>query len=452
MITTGDTRMSVMPQVAFPAPVQISPPLAAFNSGVNTAANLAQLAEEQKMQPLREKMAQLQEQQLQKQVNAPIWDLKSQTTELQPRDTPPTDQGAPVDGAAYDALIKGGLTDAQAVGALIWQGPNVSGESMPGAHKALTDAGFDEDRINALLNPPEPPPTPEVKQDLYTVSTYADRNNPGRTRTERALHKTAEQVAAEAALTTQRGREKDQWVTKDVTDPADPSKVITLSTNLTTGESKILGGAAKTTSQIALSQVKAEAAQQAMKYAAQTQQARAIWASVIGHVPDQHELTQMELEARTIGANVPMLALIDRSSSSFYIKSYMKALSSQNPDVRASAQDALPEDPAIRKSILAEIDQISKAAPALGAQLNTANGITVPGMTPGAPAVVPAITNPPTIGASAVTQPRTNFPAPVSVAPAKNFATLQAAQAAYAAGALQVGDKVTVGGQPGTWQ
>ena len=450
MITTGDTRMSVMPQVAFPAPVQIPDPLAGLNSGLDTAGKYAQLAENEQMNPLRQQLAQLNVQEAQKRLDQPIWDLKSQTTELQPRDVPPVDQGATIDDAAYQALIKGGLSKEEAEGALTWQGPNVSGESVTGAHEILANEGFDEDTINKLLNPSPPPAAPEIPQDLYSVSTYEDRNHPGRTRTERALHQTAEQMRDIAAQATQRGREKDQWVTKDVTDAS--GNVITLSTNLTTGESKVLGGAAKTTSQIDLNQAKTEASKQATQYAAQTQQAKAVWANVIGHVPDQHELTQMELEARTIGANVPMLALINRSSSAFYIKSYMKALSSQNPDVRSSAQDALPDDPVVRKSILAEIDQISKAAPALGAQLDTANGIKVPGMTPGTSADVPAITNLPAIGAGAVTQPTTNIPAPVSVAPAKNFATLQAAQAAYAAGTLRVGDKVTVGGQPGTWQ
>ena len=450
MITTGDTRMSVMPQVAFPAPVQIPDPLAGLNSGLDTAGKYAQLAENEQMNPLRQQLAQLNVQEAQKRLDQPIWDLKSQTTELQPRDVPPVDQGATIDDAAYQALIKGGLSKEEAEGALTWQGPNVSGESVTGAHEILANEGFDEDTINKLLNPSQPP-AQEIPQDLYSVSTYEDRNHPGRTRTERALHQTAEQMRDIAAQATQRGREKDQWVTKDVTDAS--GNVITLSTNLTTGESKVLGGAAKTTSQIDLNQAKAEASKQATQYAAQTQQAKAVWANVIGHVPDQHELTQMELEARTIGANVPMLALINRSSSAFYIKSYMKALSSQNPDVRSSAQDALPDDPVVRKSILAEIDQISKAAPALGAQLDTANGIKVPGVTPGAPTAVSIPSNPAVAGQSRVTvRPGVNMPAPVSVAPAKNFATLQAAQAAYAAGTLQVGDKVTVGGQPGTWQ
>ena len=58
-ITTGDTRMSVMPQVAFPAPVQIPDPLAGLNSGLDTAGKYAQLAENEQMNPLRQQLAQL---------------------------------------------------------------------------------------------------------------------------------------------------------------------------------------------------------------------------------------------------------------------------------------------------------------------------------------------------------------------------------------------------------
>ena len=461
MITTGDTRMSVMPQVAFPAPVQIPDPLAGLNSGLDTAGKYAQLAENEQMNPLRQQLAQLNVQEAQKRVqeaqkrlDQPIWDLKSQTTELQPRDVPPVDQGATIDDAAYQALIKGGLSKEEAEGALTWQGPNVSGESVTGAHEILANEGFDEDTINKLLNPSQPP-AQEIPQDLYSVSTYEDRNHPGRTRTERALHQTAEQMRDIAAQSMQRSAVKGHFkqVTIMQTDANGNKIPVVMNLNEDTNELTPLGTNAAVASTIDLNAFKGQQISENMRYAAQTQQARAVWANVIGRVPDQHELAQMELEARTIGANVPMLALINRSSSAFYIKSYMKALSSQNPDVRSSAQDALPDDPVVRKSILAEIDQISKAAPALGAQLDTANGIKVPGVTPGAPTAVSIPSNPAVAGQSRVTvRPGVNMPAPVSVAPAKNFATLQAAQAAYAAGTLQVGDKVTVGGQPGTWQ
>lgn len=455
MITTGDTRMSVMPQVAFPAPVQLPEPLAAFNSGVDTVSHMAQIAQDEQMNPLRQQLAQLNVQEAQKRLDQPIWDLKSQTTELQPRDVPPVDQGATIDDAAYQALIKGGLSKEEAEGALTWQGPNASGEDVTGAHEILANEGFDEDTINKLLNPPQPPAAPEIPQDLYSVSTYEDRNHPGRTRTARALHQTAEQMKDIAAQAMQRSAVKGHFkqVTIMQTDANGNKIPVVMNLNEDTNELTPLGTNAAVASTIDLNALKGQQISENMRYAAQTQQARAVWANVIGRVPDQHELAQMELEARTIGANVPMLALINRSSSAFYIKSYMKALSSQNPDVRASAQDALPDDPVVRKSILAEIDQISKAAPALGAQLDTANGIKVPGMAPGAPTAVSIPSNPAIAGQAGVTvMPRVDMPAPVTAAPAKNFATLQAAQAAYAAGTLQVGDKVTVGGQPGTWQ
>ena len=396
MITTGDTRMSVMPQVAFPAPVQLPEPLAAFNSGVDTVSHMAQIAQDEQMNPLRQQLAQLNVQEAQKRLDQPIWDLKSQTTELQPRDVPPVDQGATIDDAAYQALIKGGLSKEEAEGALTWQGPNVSGESVTGAHEILANEGFDEDTINKLLNPPQPPAAPEIPQDLYSVSTYEDRNHPGRTRTERALHQTAEQMKDIAAQAMQRSAVKGHFkqVTIMQTDANGNKIPVVMNLNEDTNELTPLGTNAAVASTIDLNALKGQQISENMRYAAQTQQARAVWANVIGRVPDQHELAQMELEARTIGANVPMLALINRSSSAFYIKSYMKALSSQNPDVRSSAQDALPDDPVVRKSILAEIDQISKAAPALGAQLDTANGIKVPGVTPGAPTAVSIPSNP----------------------------------------------------------
>ena len=67
---------------------------------------------------------------------------------------------------------------------------------------------------------------------------------------------------------------------------------------------------------------------------------------------------------------------------------------------------------------MAEIDQISKAAPALGAQLDTANGIKVPGVTPGTPAAVSIPSNPAIAGqAGGTIMPRVDMLAPVTTAP-----------------------------------
>jgi hypothetical protein len=415
MITTGDTRMSVMPQLAFPAPVQLPEPLAGLNAGLDTAGKYAQLAENEQMNPIRQQLAQLQVRQAQKQLDQPVWDLKSQTTELQPRDVPPVDQGATIDDAAYQALIKGGLSKEEAEGALTWQGPNASGEDVTGAHEILANEGFDEDTINKLLNPPQPPAAPEIPQDLYSVSTYEDRNNPGRTRTERALHQTAEQMRDIAAQAIQRGHEKEQWVTKDVTDPSDPNRVITLSTNLTTGESKVIGGAAKTASQIDLNQAKTEASKQATQYAAQTQQAKAVWANVLGHVPSQKELDQMNLDARLHGCSVPMIAMIRKSQYGPYIMSYLGAINGLRPELRDNPTGAWPQDPAAQKAIMAEYIRISKEAPVVEETLDAANGIKVPGMAPGAPAAVSIPSNPAIAGQAGVTvMPRVDMPAPAT--------------------------------------
>ena len=402
MITTGDTRMSVMPQVAFPAPVQISPPLAAFNSGVNTAANLAQLAEEQKMQPLREQLAQLQVSEAQKNLLKPV---------LQPtfQERVPTDRQPPpvFDETEYNKDYGAAYNDAydEALGT----GSNADVADRYAHQKAASIVHAD---TYWAVQP--------VVQDWSVKKHFTDLGT-GKEVVQTEVGKTADEIAAEAGLAAQRfgSATRGQWAPRTITNP-DTGEATAIEYNVATGETRTLGVDSRVQATVDINAARIKKITQDYEIAAQNQQGQAIYAQM--GLADKGVRQQYAVAAAKAGISLSAFVLGSQRPNAADIYGYLKARASGIPLNAIMAANGIAYSPQVVKDAEEVQAQAAQYEKGLAEARTAVNTPTQPAdasfFQPGAPVAVTPMANPAVAGQSRVTVlPKVDFPTSATSTP-----------------------------------
>ena len=404
MITTGDTRMSVMPQLAFPAPVQLPEPLAGLNAGLDTADKYAQLAQNEQMNPLRQQLAQLSVQEAQKNLLKPV---------LQPtyQERIPTDRQPPAvfDQAGYDKDYGDAYNDAYDEAVDTGSNPEVADHY---AHQ----------KAASIVNADTYWAAQPVVQDWSVKKHFTDLGT-GKEVVQTEVGKTAEEIAAEAALGNERNARFTQGhftrVTIMQTD-ADGNKVpVLMNLNVDTNELTPLG----TNASLAITQGTADARIRKMaqdyEIAAQTQQGQAIYAQM--GLADKAVRQQYAVAAAHAGISLSAFVLGSQRPNAADIYGYLKARASGIPVNAIMAANGIAYSPQVVKDAEDVQAQAAQYEKGLANARASANTPTQPAdasfFQPGAPVAVAPMSNPAVAGQSGVTVlPKVNFPVPAGAA------------------------------------
>lgn len=432
--TFGDTRMSVMPQVYLAPIVQPAPVGEAFNSGLQGQQALAQVAENAKMQPVREQLAQVDLEAAKRNLLKPMLEPIGQSLAMRPRSVPSV-----YDPKSYEEGLKQLQLDAYTK-----------------AYNEAAQQGKTPDEADVIAQ--DYLATPSVAADLNTKAangawiTQPDvmdqvRVNKfrnlvtGATESKDEVFKSAEQMADEAI----RG-EKSQWVQKAIADPSDPTGRTSMwvNYNTLTGETRPIGGDVAGTSLAAVRQSQVDRNIQLNDVSKETEASRRAYADLNGGVvPPTAQIQAWANAAAKEGVSVPTYLRVLHSSNPLLLNAYFKTVMTSGPiaanaQYPAQAKEGTEMMAAIKRDEDAILASRQITAPAGGAADIGAAAVGVPGMN--TPAAVPSIAF-----QSTATPSRA---APVAAtARTWNAPTVADAQSLVTSGMAKEGDKVVVGNQ-----
>lgn len=353
-LNTGDTRMSVFPQVALPNPAYANPgmPLVAFNQGLDTSTKLAQIAEDYKMQPLKEQMAQIQLKEAQRQLLKPLLQPTTQTLEMQDRQVPSV-----FDPKLYKEAYDSALAE------------RMSTYADPTVEPSPEDLQYAEHQATASSWVVQP-----NAQDSYIKKHFTNLET-GADVTQTDFSKSADQIATEQALANQRNMPK--FVQKTLVGP--DGKATVYNVNLDTGEKTPLGEDAEASSRAALRQAQMDRYSQLNDVSKQTAASQQIYRNINGGVvPSPAQIAAWSQAASHEGVSIPMYLRILKSSSPYMVNGYLKQLMTNGPQM---AEALFPGIGAEAQKILAQSQADEEAI----AQSQAATQTATPGTSQAAP-------------------------------------------------------------------